>query len=78
LAAYDPEYLLLNEHEFGKVMLRNQTLSWKNVPIELPDLKGKTVVHPNELSPDLLYNESHPVKDQGGNKVKNGFLSFHK
>jgi DNA-binding XRE family transcriptional regulator len=60
----DPEYVLLDEHEFGKVTLRNQTLSWKNVPIELPDLKGKTVVHPYELSPDLLYNESQPVKDQ--------------
>jgi DNA-binding XRE family transcriptional regulator len=61
----DPEYLLLDEHEFGKVMLRNQTLSWKNIQIELPDLKGNKVVHPYELSPDLLYKESRPVKGQG-------------
>jgi DNA-binding XRE family transcriptional regulator len=45
------------------VDLRNQTLSWKNVKIKLPDLKGNMEIHPFELSPDMLYKESHPVND---------------
>jgi DNA-binding XRE family transcriptional regulator len=60
----DPEYILLNENEFGKVTLRNQTLSWSNVQLELPDLTGNKVVHPYELSPELLYKEGYPLKDQ--------------
>jgi len=60
----DPEYKLLDQQEFGKVTLRNQTLAWKNVPVELPDLTGKMVSHPYDLSPDVLYKESHPLKDQ--------------
>ena len=59
----DSEFILFNENEFGKVTLRNQTLSWTNVQIELPDLKGNKLVHPYELSPDLLYKESHPLKN---------------
>jgi DNA-binding XRE family transcriptional regulator len=58
-----PEYILLDENEFKKVGLRNQTLSWKNVKIELLDLKGNIKIHPYELSPDLLYEYSHPVRD---------------
>jgi DNA-binding XRE family transcriptional regulator len=59
----DPEYLLLDEAEFRKVGLRNQTLSWKNVKIVLPDLKGNLMIHPYELGPDMLYKNSHVVAD---------------
>ena len=57
----DPEYLLIDEKEFKKVSLRNQTLSWKNVKIELPNLDGTTTIHPFELSPDVLFENSQPV-----------------
>src|SRR5690349_8371128 len=60
----DPEYLLLDQKEFKKVNLRNQTLSWKNVKIQMNDINGQPVVHPFELSPDLLYKNSHPSKDR--------------
>ena len=58
----DPEYLLLDESEFKKVKLRNQTLSWKNVKIELTDWEGNKAVHPYELSPDILYEHSQPTQ----------------
>jgi DNA-binding XRE family transcriptional regulator len=57
----DPEYILLNENEFKKVSLQNQTLSWKNVKIELPDLNGNVTIHPYEVGPDVLYKESLPA-----------------
>lgn len=60
----DPEYLLLNEKEFKKVALRNQTLSWKNVKIELKDIKGEKTTHPYELSPDILYKNSQSVQEE--------------
>lgn len=59
----DPEYLLLNENEFKKVSLRNQTLSWKNIKIELTDIKGNKIIHAYELSPDILYKNSQPTKE---------------
>lgn len=59
----DPEYILLDEAEFRKVGLRNQTLSWKNVKIELPDLHGNLLTHAFELSPDILYKNSYPAND---------------
>lgn len=58
----DPEYILLDEREFKKVRLRNQTLSWKNAGVELTDLNGNKTVYPYELSPDILYKYSSPVK----------------
>lgn len=64
----DREYILLSEREFRKVRLRNQTLSWKNAGVELTDLNGDKVMQPYELSPDLLYKHSQPVK-----KNKNRF-----
>ena len=57
----DPEYALLDEGEFKKLGLRNQTISWNNVKIKLPDLKGNKLIHPYELSPDILYKESLAV-----------------
>lgn len=59
----DPEYLLLNEREFKKVSLRNQTLSWKNVKIELVDINGDKVIHAYELSPDIVYANSQQTKE---------------
>lgn len=59
----DPEYLLLDEKEFKKVTLRNQTLSWKNIRIELTDSKGNKVIHPYELSPDILYKNSQATEE---------------
>lgn len=63
----DPEYKLLDEREFRKVKLRNHTLSWKNVGVELNDIHGKLVLHPYELSPDVVYEHGTPV-DQPGNR----------
>lgn len=59
----DPEYILLDENEFKKVGLRNQTLSWKNIQIALPDINGNVTKHPFELSPDVLYKHSQPVPE---------------
>ena len=60
----DPEYKLLDFNEFRRVKLRNQTLSWSNILIELPGFEGKKSVHPYELSPDILYRESKPVLEK--------------
>lgn len=57
----DAEYLLLNEKEFKKVTLRNQTLSWKNIKVPLTGIDGNKIIHPYELSPDVLYKNSQPV-----------------
>ena len=61
IAKNDPEYLLLKESEFKKVNLRNQTLSWKNIKIELTDITGDKKIHAYELSPDLVYENSLPT-----------------
>jgi len=66
----DPEFLLLNESEFKKVSLRNQTLSWNNVKIELIDIHGNKNYQPFELSPDVLYENSNATGDS------NHILSF--
>lgn len=60
----DPEHKLLDKNEFKKVGLRNQTLSWKNIQIELPTLDGDKSIYPYELSPDILYKESKPVLEK--------------
>ena len=67
----DPEYTLFDEKEFKKVTLRNQTLSWKNVAIELVDINGKKFLQPYELSPDVVYEHSLPV-DQPANRFHFG------
>ena len=59
----DPEYLLLKESEFKKVSLRNQTLSWKNIKIELTGINGDKKLHAYELSPDIVYENSLPAKE---------------
>ncbi len=59
----DPEYKLIDQKEFKKVGLRNETLSWKNIEIELPNMDGGKTIHPYELSPDTLYKSSQPAKE---------------
>lgn len=59
----DPEYLLLTESEFKKVSLRNQTLSWKNIKIELTEINGDKKIHAYELSPDIVFENSLPTAD---------------
>jgi DNA-binding XRE family transcriptional regulator len=67
----DPEYPLLDEKEFKKVKLRNRTLSWRNICVGLVDTTGKKLMHPYELSPDLVYEHSLPV-DQPANRFHFG------
>jgi DNA-binding XRE family transcriptional regulator len=55
------EAILLNEMEFKKVKLRNQTLSWSNVKLVVPKIGGGSQIHPYELSPDMLYAESESM-----------------
>ena len=52
----DIEYKLLNESEFKKVKLRNQTLSWENISVELTDENGNEKEYPYEIGADVLYN----------------------
>jgi len=59
----DPEYLLRDVKEFKKVTLRNQTLSWKNVKIDLVDINGHKMTHPYELSPDVVYKNSKATQE---------------
>lgn len=54
----NPEYILLNEKEFKKVSLINQTLSWKNIKIELLDFENNKTSHPFEIDPYVLYKNS--------------------
>lgn len=57
----DPEYLLMDPKEFRKVSLRNQTLSWKNVKVDLVKMNGESEAHPYELSPDIIFQNSQPT-----------------
>ncbi len=52
----DIEYKLLNEVEFKKVKLRNQTLSWENITVKLTDENGKEKEYPYEIGADVLYH----------------------
>ena len=54
---------MLTEREFKKVTLRNQTLSWKNIKIELTDINGDKKSHAYELSPDIVYDNSLPTQE---------------
>jgi len=51
----DIEYKLLDEKEFKKVKLRNQTLSWENISVKLTDENGQEKEYPYEIGPDVLY-----------------------
>jgi DNA-binding XRE family transcriptional regulator len=51
----DIEYKLLDEKEFKKVKLRNQTLSWENIKVKLTDENGTEKEYPYEIGADVLY-----------------------
>lgn len=57
----DPEFILMEVEEFRRVGLRNFTLSWSNISVELISEEGKKEAHSYELSPDELYRLSSPV-----------------
>lgn len=67
----DIEYLLLNPNEFKKVKLRNFTLSWSNIPVNLISEEGKEEIHPYELSPDELFRLSKPAELSDSEKIGN-------
>ena len=54
----DIEYKLYDLSEIRKVRLRNQTLSWDNLPTKLMDDKGQEMEFPYEIGPDVLYRLS--------------------
>nr|NQU90790.1 helix-turn-helix transcriptional regulator [Bacteroidota bacterium] len=65
----DIEYPLLDLKEFNKVELRNYTLSWKNIGLELKNENGQLEIHPYEIGPDVLYQLSIPIEKDDTNKL---------
>jgi len=59
----DIEYSLLNLKEFKKVQLRNYTLSWPNIRLEIENENGQIEKYPYEIGPDVLYQLSSKIKD---------------
>lgn len=59
----DLEYPLLDEHEFKKVKLRNYTLSWPNIDIQVKDERGKNRTLPYEIGADVLYELSEDINE---------------
>lgn len=57
----DVEYRLLDLKEFKKVGLRNYTLSWPNIGIEIKNERGEIEKHPYEIGPDVLFQLSQPL-----------------
>src|SRR5690554_3246620 len=73
----DIECKLLDLKEFKKVKLRNFTLSWANIKIEIQNEKNQIEKHPNEIGPDVLFQLSEPVKSgetMFGNMIKSARL----
>lgn len=60
----DVEFPLLEINNFEKFELRNQTLSWPEIGLELPDETGKMQQHPYEIGPDVLFRLSEPIPDE--------------
>ncbi len=58
----DVEFILLQQKEFEKVQLRNYTLSWNNIQIELADENGIIQKYPYEIDPIVLFQNSETVK----------------
>ena len=74
----DIENKLFSENVFGKVRLRNYTLSWENLSVKLINEDGQEESHPYELSPDVLFKLSESlVKDKSegfGNLIRKARL----
>jgi len=64
----DIEYKLLNLNEFIKVELRNFTLSWPNIGLEIKNKNGQIEKHPYEIGPDVLFQLSQQI-DTGDTKL---------
>jgi DNA-binding XRE family transcriptional regulator len=59
----DYEFPLQNEVEFGKVKLRNYTLSWPNIEIKVKGEAGEDISLPYEIGADVLYELSDEIKE---------------
>ena len=59
----DIEFPLLKKQEFEKVKLRNQTLSWDNIQVNLLNEDGKEQNHPYEIDPVTLFQHSTETED---------------
>ena len=59
----DIEYPLLQKAEFEKLKLRNQTLSWNNIQIDLLSEDGKEQSHPYEIDPVTLFQYSTEIEN---------------
>jgi DNA-binding XRE family transcriptional regulator len=68
----DIEFPLLDTKEFEKVTLRNATLSWSNIEIQIKNENGQIEIHPYEIGSDVLYKLSEQLKI----KTKPGFGSL--
>lgn len=58
----DFEYPLLQINEFQKVDLRNSTLSWDNIEIELVSESGIVQKHPYIIDPLILFQQSRKIE----------------
>jgi DNA-binding XRE family transcriptional regulator len=67
----DIEYKLLDLIEFKKVELRNFTLSWPNIGLEIKNEKGQIEKHPYEIGPDVLFQLSQTIDSE---ETKFGYL----
>lgn len=61
ISGEDIEYKLLDLKEFKKVELRNYTLSWPNIGIEIKNESGQIERHPYEIGPDVLFRLSQHI-----------------
>jgi DNA-binding XRE family transcriptional regulator len=77
ISSDDIEFKLLDLKEFKKVKLRNYTLSWPNIKIEIKDEEDKLEYYPYEIGPDVLYQLSKSVENENtkpGSLVKSARL----
>jgi DNA-binding XRE family transcriptional regulator len=73
----DIEYKLLDLKEFKKVKLRNFTLSWSNIKIEIKNEIGQIEKYPYEIGPDVLFQLSEQIDSNDtklGNIIKSARL----
>ncbi len=73
----DIEYKLLDLKEFKKVELRNFTLSWPNVGLEIKNENGQIEKHPYEIGPDILFELSQIIDSEEikfGNLIRSARL----
>lgn len=64
----DLEFPLLDQKEFKKVELRNFTLSWPNLSLEIDLEQGKKMTLPYEIGADVLYELSEPLLNSSNHR----------